>query len=131
LKTRSSGHRYGLIALAAAATFAGGVNAALPAMAAPAAHTAGSCAVPRYPGSGYFTSLRVSSTSCSTGRKVALAHYHCRRANGIRGRCHHAVLGYSCTEYRPTSGRIPTQYNARVTCKRGGRRVVFTYQQNT
>jgi hypothetical protein len=36
---------------------------------------------------------------------------------------HAAVSGTSCS--------TGTEYNARVTCKRGSRRVVFTYQQNT
>jgi hypothetical protein len=94
-------------------------------------HAAGSCAAPRYPGNGYFTSLHVTRTSCRTGRKVALAHYRCRTAHGRSGRCSHAVLGYHCKEYRPASARIPTQYNSRVTCTRGSRRVVFVYQQNT
>ncbi|MDX6521629.1 MAG: hypothetical protein QOF08_2234 [Gaiellales bacterium] len=128
VKTRSSGLRHGVIALAAAASLGA---AALPAAAAPAAHAAGSCSAPRYPGNGYFTSLRVTRTSCAKGRKVARAHYHCRTAHGVSGRCHHAVLGYHCTEYRPASARIPTQYNSRVTCKSGSRRVVFVYQQNT
>lgn len=99
--------------------------------AAPAAHAARSCTVPKYPGNGYFTSLRVTHTSCGTGRKVARAHYRCRRVHGVRGRCHHAVLHFHCKEYRPASARIPTQYSSRVTCKRGSRRVVFVYQQNT
>jgi hypothetical protein len=102
----------------------------LTATAAPATHAARSCSTPKYPGNGYFTSLRVSHTSCGNGRKVALAHYHCRRKHGVRGHCHHAVRHYHCKEYRPASGRTPVEYNARVTCKRGGRRVVFTYQQN-
>jgi hypothetical protein len=38
------------------------------------------------------------------------------------------VLGYHCTEYRQS---IPTEIDSRVTCKRGTRRVVYTYQQNT
>ena len=123
--------RRGVLALAATA----GLLAvpALPATATsgPAAHAARSCSVPKYPGNGYFTSLRVSHTSCGNGRKVARAHYSCRRAHGVRGRCRHAVRHYHCKEYRPASGRTSTEYNARVTCKRGGRRVVFTYQQNT
>jgi hypothetical protein len=41
------------------------------------------------------------------------------------------VRHFHCKEHRPASARIPTQYSARVTCKRGGRRVVFVYQQNT
>jgi hypothetical protein len=105
--------------------------AASPAASAPAAHAARSCSSPRYPGDGYFTSLHVTHTTCSKGRKVARAHYHCRRAHGVRGHCHHALLGFHCKEYRPSSGRIPTEYNSRVTCKRGSRRVVFVYQQNT
>ena len=94
-------------------------------------HAARACSAPHYPGSGYFASLHVTHTTCGKGRKVALAHYRCRRKHGVRGHCHHAVLHFRCKEYRPASARIPTQYNSRVTCKRGGRRVTFVYQQNT
>jgi hypothetical protein len=38
------------------------------------------------------------------------------------------VLGYSCSEKRTS---IPTEINSRVTCKKGQRRVIYTYQQNT
>jgi hypothetical protein len=130
-KTRSFGLRHVALALAAASSLAAGAHGVEPATAAPAMHVARACAAPHYPGSGYFTSLQVSHTSCGKGRKVARAHHHCRTAHGVSGRCHHTVLGYHCKEYRPASGRIPTQYNARVTCKRGSRRVVFVYQQNT
>jgi hypothetical protein len=118
--------RFCIVALAAASTLA----AAPSALAAPA-HGAKACSAPDYPGSGYFTNLRVTSTSCGKGRKVARAHHSCRRANGVKGRCHHRVLGFKCRERRPASARIPTQYSARVKCKRGGRRVRFVYQQNT
>jgi hypothetical protein len=125
--------RRSALALAAAAGCVAGVQAVAPAVAASAetTHAARACAAPHYPGNGYFTSLRVAHTSCGTGRKVALAHYRCRRKHGVRGHCHHAVLRFSCKEYRPASARIPTQYSSRVTCKRGSRRVVFVYQQNT
>jgi hypothetical protein len=94
----------------------------------PAAHAA-TCHKPKYPGLGYFTSLSVKHTSCATGRKVALAYYHCRlRHGGIKGRCPGGVLGYSCKERRRS---IPTEIDARVTCTRGSRKVVHTYQQNT
>jgi hypothetical protein len=126
---RSLGLSFAL-ALAAASGFVTSAHGA-PASAAPPAHFARACAAPAYPGSGYFTSLRVSKASCGTGQKVARAHYQCRRAHGVSGRCDRAVLGYNCKEYRPASARIPTQYSARVTCKRGSRRVVFVYQQNT
>ena len=95
--------------------------------ARPAAHASGSCSAPKYPGLGYFTSLTVSHVSCATGRKVTLAHYRCRTKHGRAGRCAH-VLHYSCSERR---NAIPTEYNARVTCKRGARKVVYTYQQHT
>jgi hypothetical protein len=119
------------LALAAAGSLLAGIQGAPVAATAATTHAARACSPPHYPGSGYFTSLHVTKTSCSTGRKVAKAHYHCRRKNGVRGRCHHAVRHFHCKERRPASGRIATQYNARVTCKRGSRRVVFTYQQNT
>jgi hypothetical protein len=117
--------RRGALALVVAGSCLTGAASAQP------THAAGACSPPKYPGSGYFTSLNVSHTSCRTGRKVALAHYHCRRKHGVSGHCHHAVLHFHCKERRPASGRSPVEYNARVTCTRGSRRVVFTYQQNT
>jgi hypothetical protein len=98
------------------------------AAAAPGARSAATCAPPQYPGSGYFTSLRVTATTCATGKKVTLAHYRCRTRHGRSGRCTNRVLGYRCSEHRNT---IPTEFNSRVTCKRGSRRVIYTYQQNT
>lgn len=92
------------------------------------AHAAGSCSTPQYPGSGYFTSLKVTKTSCGTGRKIALAWYHCRLKNGVSGKCHSRVLGFSCTEKRV---KIPTEFDARVTCHKGSATVIHTYQQNT
>ena len=92
----------------------------------PPAVAAGACATPRYPGNGYFTSLRVRRVSCAAGRRVALAHHACRTRHGTRGRCAR-VRGYRCRERRVAS---PIEFDARVTCARGARRVVFTYQQN-
>jgi hypothetical protein len=94
----------------------------------PAAASARSCSPPKYPGDGYFTSLSVTGTSCATGRSVALAHYRCRIKKGIRGRCTTRVLRFSCSERRTS---IATQFEARVTCRRGGARVIHSYQQNT
>jgi uncharacterized membrane protein len=86
-----------------------------------------SCHVPSYPGQGYFTSLRVSGTSCRTGTKVTLDYYKCRTRHGKAGTCHSSVDGYSCSERRNS---IPTEIEARVTCRRGAATVVHTYQQN-
>lgn len=98
------------------------------AVLAGAAQASRSCQPPKYPGSGYFTSLKVHNTSCATGRKVALAWYHCRTAQGVSGHCSQRVRGYSCKETRVT---IPTEFDARVTCHRGSATVIHTYLQNT
>ena len=93
--------------------------------------SAANCNPPTYrSGQGYFTSLKVTRTSCSTGSRVARAHYSCRTKNGKSGRCSRRVLNFRCSESRPSSQRTADEYNARVTCRRGSRRVVFTYQQN-
>ncbi|MEA2334050.1 MAG: hypothetical protein QOG40_540 [Solirubrobacteraceae bacterium] len=111
-----------LVALSAIAT------ATAPAGASPAAHAARNCSLPKYPGLGYFTSLSVSGTSCSTGVKLVFAYYKCRTHYGRKGTCHSSVLGYSCHEVRRS---IPTEIDARVTCKHGTATVIHTYQQDT
>jgi hypothetical protein len=100
------------------------------ACALPPAARAATCHPPRYPGSGYFTSLKVHKTSCRTGRRLALAYRRCRvKHGGLKGRCPGGVMGYKCHEHRGDS--IPTEFDARVTCTRGSRKIVHTYQQNT
>jgi hypothetical protein len=95
-----------------------------------AAASAASCSAPKYPGSGYFTSMKVSHVSCSTGKKVTLAHYKCRTKHSKTGRCSSKtkVLGYRCTEKRRS---IETEIDGTVTCKRGSKKVVYSYQQDT
>jgi len=92
------------------------------------AAAARACTVPDYPGAGYFTSLKVKRVSCDKGRKVTLAHYRCRTESGRAGRCERRVLGNRCSERRTS---IPTEINARVKCRKGDARVIYTYQQNT
>lgn len=82
---------------------------------------------------GYFTSLRVRSTSCRTGRAVARAWYSCRvRNGGLDGECNRrTVRRYRCTERRPEGSQSQEQINAKVTCRRGRHGlVIHTYQQN-
>ena len=103
--------------------------AAAVACALPSAARAATCHPPSYPGSGYFTSLTVHGTSCATGKKLALAYRRCRiRHGGVKGRCPGGVMGYACKERRNS---IPTEIDAEVTCTRGARKIVHTYQQNT
>ena len=100
--------------------------AALPlAGASPAA--AATCTPGKYPGQGYFTSLKAYHISCKGARDVMRAHYRCRIKHGVKGRCS-SFNGWHCTETRRA---IATEYNARVVCKKGSRKVVYTYQQNT
>ncbi len=119
-----------LPSLRASGTFAATLAtfAILAAMLAGTAQASHACAPPKYPGNGYFTSLKVSKASCSTGRKVALAWYHCRLKHGVAGRCKEHVLGFRCHETRNT---IPTEFDARVTCHRRTATVIHTYQQDT
>ena len=104
---------------------------AVAALAGPGTASAATCSVRTsdYPGDGYFTSLRVSGVSCRTGKSIAREHYRKRVRNGGKdGRYNGSVKGYSCRE--SSRSKTSTELNARVTCKRGGKRVVFTYQQN-
>jgi hypothetical protein len=96
--------------------------------ARPVARAASACKAPKYPGVGYFTSLSVTHTSCATGSKVAIAYYHCRVKHGLSGRCVGGVLGFRCSEKRVS---IPTEIDARVTCRRHDETVVHTFQQDT
>ena len=114
-----------LVGVAVALTFALSGSASASSVATASA----TCKPPKYPGSGYFTSLSVSGTSCANGGKLAKAYYSCRiKAGGVKGRCTKQVYGYSCKETRQT---ISTEIDARVTCKKGSRKVVHTYQQDT
>lgn len=119
-----------LLAAAACLVVAAPVATAATASAGPIAHTAtATCPKPNSPPypNGYYNRLVVTGTSCASGKKVMHAHHKCRTKHGVRGRCGH-VLGYRCTEKRRS---ISTEFNSRVTCKNGTRKVVYYYTQNT
>ena len=111
----------GLLSVAVALTLTAGASAG------PVASAAKTCTPPQYPGSGYFTSLSVTGTSCATGSKIAKAYYKCRTAKGPSGRCSKRVSGYTCKETRKA---IATEINAKVSCKKGRATVKHSYQQN-
>ena len=79
-------------------------------------------------GSGYITSMKTKGVGCPAGRSIANAQAKCRHAHGIKGKCGHKVEGYSCREGKRSDNG--TEFDAAVTCAKGKRRVVFTYQQN-
>ena len=95
----------------------------------PSAHAAAAktCSVgdSRSYGTTYVISINVSGTSCRNGRKLIRAYHACRP--GKQGKCP-SVKGYSCSEKR-TYGR--TQYDSRVTCRKGDKTVKHTYTQYT
>lgn len=83
----------------------------------PTANAAASCSV----GSGehvdgytYLFPIKVSHTSCSTGKNVVKHHGHVRH-----WRCHKKTLASS-----------PTQVQAKETCTSGRKSVTWTYAQN-
>jgi hypothetical protein len=91
--------------------------AATTSSARPAAHAAGRCNTGsrRNLGYTYVTSLKVSRTSCSNGKKLVK---------------HHGKLaGWHCS--RKLLDRSPVQFDARMTCKSGGRNVTWTFTQDT
>ena len=98
-------------------------------VALPASAQAATCTPPKYPDSGYFTSLKATRVSCSEASKVALAFHRCRTRTSEKGRCTSKVRKFTCRETRTT---ISTEINGRVTCSRsGGKKVTLTYQHNT
>jgi hypothetical protein len=79
-------------------------------------------------GATYVTSVRATGLSCRSALGVVRDYHRCRRRRGgADGRCPR-VNGYRCRERRTSS---PTQYDSRATCRKGGRRVVQRYTQNT
>ncbi|MDO9355053.1 MAG: hypothetical protein Q7T55_15245 [Solirubrobacteraceae bacterium] len=123
VRAAKAARRVLLVVLAAVAGFAM-VGPVGPAQATAAATT---CKPPKYPGQGYFTSLKVTGTSCSQGNKIAVAYYKCRTKKSKGGKCSGGVLGYRCTDVRKS---IPTEIDGRVTCKKSKATVVHTYQQD-
>ena len=82
----------------------------------------------RHSGATYLVQLKVSGVTCSTGLKVEKAWQSCRRATAGKTTCHKSVLGYRSTQKILDSSK--TQYDAKVTAKRGSRVVTFIYTQN-
>ena len=98
------------------------------AAAAPTAEAAKRCDIGAGTGYGttYVTSIRVSGTSCRSGKRVIKAYHACRP--GRSGRCDRRVRGYRCNE--GSRDKSPVQYDAKVVCRNGGNVVTHRYTQN-
>ena len=82
-----------------------------------------------FPPATYVNSISVRNVSCRKGKRVTRAFHACRRSHGgANGRCPNRVQRFRCRETR--SGVPGVQYNGRVVCRRGGKKVVSTYTQN-
>lgn len=80
-------------------------------------------------GTTYVTRLTTTNLTCTKAKSVVKAYHRCRRANGgVKGHCTSRVQGFRCTETRQS---IPTQFDARATCRDGSRVIRFTYEQFT
>jgi hypothetical protein len=121
-----------LVPLAALALLLGLTSLAATADADPTATAAAKCSLSgkeRKLGPTYTTSLTVTGVSCATGEGVVKDYYTCRvRRGGKKGRCTTRVRGFSCTETRES---IPTQFDAKVSCRKGSARVKHDYTQFT
>ena len=104
-----------------------GVAAAVLMAAAAPAEAAKTCDVGS--GRGYGTTkvtyLKVSGTSCRSGRKLVRAFHACRP--GKKGKCGKHLLAWSCTESRYRQRKH--SYRSRVVCAQGGKRVRHNYTQ--
>ncbi|MBA3746118.1 MAG: hypothetical protein H0W96_01325 [Solirubrobacterales bacterium] len=75
--------------------------------------------------------FRVRATTCANGVLVIKSFHACRLKKGKEGRCTTRVRGYSCTDRRPSSLKLPgVSFEGDVTCSRGDARVIHHYQQN-
>lgn len=136
--TLSKSRRFARAAVLSACVAAAGLAA--PSMAQAKTFSCGDVPVSKTPAGlkgGYLTGIRVTghytkkSSACKSGNALALAYYKCRRAKGIRATCSgRTINGLKCTESRPADSQSDDQINARVTCKKGSKKIVHNYQQN-
>lgn len=69
---------------------------------------------------------------CTTAHKFIKAYYKCRVAKpkgGKGGKCTKKVMGFKCTERR--FNILKSNYDAKVSCKKGRQRIKTEYTQYT
>jgi hypothetical protein len=106
----------------------------------PVERSARTCKTPAYyyvgASEGYFRRLQVTNVSCTFGIKLFKAYQRCRNPTGgrPRGTCRKPVLEFRCTEgartFSDDGAGGYSDFSARVTCRRGIQRVIFSYTQN-
>jgi hypothetical protein len=136
--TLSKSRRFARAAVLSACVAAAGLAA--PSMAQAKTFSCGDVPVSKTPAGlkgGYLTGITVTgkyskkSSACKSGNALALAYYKCRAKKGIRATCSgRTINGLKCSESRPADSQSDDQINARVTCKKGSKKIVHNYQQN-
>jgi hypothetical protein len=118
--------RLALIAVVALSVVAGMTASA---GASPTAQASKNCPVSSHLkkyGPTYTYTLAVYKTTCSTGKKVIKGWDNCRRRNGGYGKGCSSTSGLRCSEHRSNKlGSPQPQYQTKVSCSRGGKRVAF------
>ncbi len=87
---------------------------------------------------GYITSIKVvgryskKSSACRSGTSLVLNYYKCRaKKKSLKASCNgRTINGLKCRESRPRDSQTDTEINARVTCKKGSKKIYHNYQQN-
>ncbi len=136
--TLSKSRRFARAALVSACVGAAGLAA--PSMAQAKTFSCGDLPTSKTPAGlkgGYITQITVSgsytkkSSACRSGRALALAYYRCRAKKGIKSTCSgRTINGLKCSESRPADSQSDSEINARVTCRKGSKKIVHNYQQN-
>jgi len=137
--TLSKSRRFASATLLSVCVAAAGI-AVVPSMAQAKTFSCGDVPVSKTPAGlkgGYLTGITVTgsyskkSSACKSGNALALAYYKCRAKKGIRATCSGKTInGLKCSESRPADSQSDDQINARVTCKKGSKKIVHNYQQN-
>jgi hypothetical protein len=84
----------------------------------------------RHLGTSYVLDVKVKGVGCTKAKKVVKAYHSCRHQHGAAGKCTKKVSGgWTCSDKR--FDKIPTQYDAHATCKKGTARIFSTYTQFT
>lgn len=102
------------------------------ASAAPVATASKHCGVSGHErdfGASYVLKITARKTSCGKAKKVVRRFQSCRLKHGAAGHCGRRVKGYKCSEHR--FNKLSTQYDSRVKCRKGSKRVKHTYSQFT
>jgi hypothetical protein len=81
-------------------------------------------------GASYVTSLKVIGVSCRKGKKVTKEYHQCRKGKGGKGsKAGCTIRGFGC-KTKVLQEVQGVQFNGKMVCKKGAKRVISKYVQN-